>query len=679
MTEIRQVKATCVQVCGTLAALDSAWVTLPWLEYLGSDDGCGQVVGSASFRQIAGARTAVNSSKLRQVEESPGINTLAGRLLRVLEEDTEGVVEIEGRKWSVFWHGRVIGRAPTPARDGEGNGWDVIEFTAMGIAGMLTQLPIRRGWALSGSSDATVVDPGTCLLFNADGSGFRSTATHLVNGQAVYVHDVNDIAAGYRWTARQILELVLAGAGQPEDFNGAITGWPWYLNDPDGCLAYYPETIDLHGRTLFDALTLLAGERRGMTWRAVVLPGADFVTIQVRSASPVAITVGAFTLPASSETIALDYTDDAFVEPPRFAFDYSNMADEIVVLCGHSWIGLTIEYGVDLSDGWSPSSQDDWAVRPELSYVADVYRRFVINADYNGKNSEADNGLADQRLYAFDAAYGQGGYVGDTTFTDAAQRVLPARALVAERTLPCGVGFTTYRLGARQEPVIVLKVEDVAGSESEEEPTFSYIDATGALGWGVMIETDPPAVRIEDGSLGLDINGFIYGAPDSGNRMLVTLGLRELLPMTVSWVRPRAQWPCSVPRVKTVPVPTLERWMVLEGTVMGVNEDGTLKKTTEDVVVRDDLPSAQGILALLRAWFAVPDGSVTIVDQGRIDRRAATRPGVLVTTVTTGSGTETINWIITRRAYRQVIRKGLPQFDTVLTIQRVLLPIEAVL
>jgi hypothetical protein len=288
--------------------------------------------------------------------------------------------------------------------------------------------------------------------------------------------------------------------------------------------------------------------------------------------------------------------------------------------------------------------------------------------------------LADSRMTTFDSAYGQGGYVGTTVFTDATEFVLPARMIVAERTLPAGVGFTTDRLGARQEPVVVLQVRDSQIAEDPEaDPTYSYVDATGTLGWGVTIESDPLAVRLEDGNFGMDIKAFIEGAPDSGNRMLVTLGLRELTPMMVSWIRPRAQWPCSLPRVKTVSVPSLERWLVLEGTVMGVNDDLTLKKTTEDVVVRDDLPSAQGVLALMRSWFAEPGVSGTIVDRGRIDRRASTRPGTLITTNTTGSGVETINAVITRRAHRPVVRGGVPMFDTYLTIERVLLPVEAVL
>ena len=77
-----------------------------------------------------------------------------------------------------------------------------------------------------------------------------------------------------------------------------------------------------------------------------------------------------------------------------------------------------------------------------------------------------------------------------------------------------------------------------------------------------------------------------------------------------------------------------------------------------EVIARDDKPKMEAALALLVAGLSVPSISVSWTYRGELDIDSAWRPGRLLTTLTRGDGTKTINSLITRRSWSLVVEKG---------------------
>jgi hypothetical protein len=101
-------------------------------------------------------------------------------------------------------------------------------------------------------------------------------------------------------------------------------------------------------------------------------------------------------------------------------------------------------------------------------------------------------------------------------------------------------------------------------------------------------------------------------------------------------------------------LPGCEYWRVLNGTVTGVSS-GSLTTASSTQVIRDDRPTMQAALAFLRAYYGEPARALRWTDQGTIEHAygsGAAAPGALVTTATLGTGSTTINAVVTRRTWR---------------------------
>lgn len=657
------VEPTLCFVARGLPASDAGWTYHPWLEYMGSDEGAGHVVGSGAFRMTTGIRTAINQPRLQRVTETNNTGDIVGGLVRVIVRDDAGDIDFDGDTWSECFCGKIIGKAVAPRGGTDATNGSDYEYTAVGLGALLDQLPINRGFALA-ADGTTVADPGRCPRFNHLAEGDRSTSTVSLNGDSVYVHSLN--GSGNRWTARQVLELLLAAFARPvENSYGTPTGWEWSVSDPDGCLAYEVEDLDLHGMTVFQAVTVLCGPRRGLTFTVRAVGAA--CTILVRSGSATAISVGTFTLPASSVTMLFDVRDNRFIDQPVISYDYSTVYDIIEIIGAHPWVAITLDESV-LDDGWSGAQETVWDNDPTSTLVAQVFRRFELISTWNRASStDSAVGLRWLRPVETSASYGDNGVTGERSFQASTSQV-NADDLDADRMLPCSEGFSTLSVGPRHPPVVIIA-----------ETALSYtapgwIDAAGELKWSVEIEGRPIALRLDDGQSGAVIKDFYLSG-----KIAVTLGVREWLPLLVSWRRPQDQWPCSLPRIKSINLPQCEQWVVLDGTVKGVDNTGVPIVQSGDLVVRDDVPTMRQLLALYRVYFTEPNVSARITIRGSIDNAAARRPGTLVTTLTTGERTYTINAVVTRRRFVRVVRDGVAMFDTVYDTERIAPELEAIL
>lgn len=661
--EFVDVEATLCFVARGLPASDAGWIYHPWLEFMGGDQGAGNVVGSASFRMTAGVRTAINQAKFQRVTETNNVGDILGGLVRVLVRDDAGDVSYDGDTWLEAFCGKIIGKAVVPQGGSDSNNGSDYEYRAVGLGASLDQLPINRGFALA-SDGITVADPGRCPRFNHLAGGDRSAGTVTVNGAAVYVHNLS--GSGNRWTARQVMELILAVFARPvENSYGTPTGWEWSVSDPDGCLNYEVDDLDLHGMTVFQAITLLAGPRRGLTFTVRAVGAA--CTVLVRSGSATAISVGGFTLPASSVTMTFDVRDNRFIDQPVFTVDTSSVYDIIELIGACPWMAITVD-STQFDEGWTGAEQTVYGTNPTSTLVENVYRRFELQPGWN--RASAPNsavGLRWLRPVETSEAYGENGVTGARAYQATAGQVTAA-SLDADRMLPCSEGFSTLSIGPRHPPVVIVAQSALSYTDA------GWADACGELKWSLEIESRPIALRLNDGQSGADIQGYW-----TSGKIAVTLGIREWLPLLVSWRRPQEEWPCSVPRIKTVELPHCEQWVVLDGTVKGVDENGLPIRQSGNLVVRDDVPTMRQLLALYRAYFTEPNVSAEITIRGSIDAAAARRPGTMVTTLTTGEAVHQINAVVTRRRFVRVVRDGVPMFDTVYTTERIAPELEAIL
>jgi hypothetical protein len=83
-----------------------------------------------------------------------------------------------------------------------------------------------------------------------------------------------------------------------------------------------------------------------------------------------------------------------------------------------------------------------------------------------------------------------------------------------------------------------------------------------------------------------------------------------------------------------------------------------------DQVLRDDTDALLQVLGLAVVRFGYPVWTVSWTSRAILDISDATRPGRMLTSVTTGTGSTTIGDVITRRSWRRVVRDGVDCWDT---------------
>jgi hypothetical protein len=651
MARTRTIPRVIVQAGRTLSDNLSDWTTLEWLEFDAYDEGADQVIGWATFHAGYGRRTPHGTPTpqvvgLPQVLGVPAPEWLGGRLIRVLSESVGGDVVIDGVEYDLAWVGPIEEVIVLPDSSDEPTSGGLVQVTAVGVGAMLDQCTVRTGFVAGGGLEsAGGINPGFCPPFNALPGGDH---TVILGSDA---HEL--VSSADYWTARQVLDYVLV------DMGGSIA---WAISDPDDCLSYQVETLDVHGWTIFQVLVFLT-TRRGLTFH--LRPLGDFVTILIRSTSPTAISIDTFTLPASTVTATFDLRGDVWYSDPQLTYDSSSVYDVIEVEGARPLIGLTPSDA--WSEGWTAPTELAWDENPLASGTEDVHRRLLLKPSWDGANLGETNGLRTVLVTEESAAYGDGGYTGERTW-ESGDDPFPASSLSIEGFIPWSVSFGAELAGDRPAPIVVVP----SGDE-----TAPYIDATQTFGWGVQILEQPAALRLFDDANGGSMSNYID--LDEAVQPLVTIGIREAAPLRVSWRRHPDYWPRPSPRVKTVNVPGFEQWIVLAGTVTGVNDDGSLRTLSTQRTVRNDLPNMRALLVLLRAQYEEPSVRMSLVDRGIIDTSATYRPATLITAVHTGSTTLTPNGVISRRGVRRVTRRGVSSYDTHYLTEQKSFDIQAVL
>jgi hypothetical protein len=670
----RTIPTVLVQTADTLPALDAGWTTQRWVRAVSGSGGSSQALGEWTLVQDFGVVKPQNAAAFTSAGIAPDItraglvDDLVGVVVRLLKSDDDGLITVDGATYTAFWWGVIQAQSIepdlAPTRDTGGRA----TWLAVGIGTVLDGIHLDRGWLYQAAGVA--VDPGYLPPFNHQPGGDRSTSTVTINGLAVYVHQLGDSASVNEWTALDVLELLLAAAATPTLPGGTTSyGWTWSLIiDDAGCLDYVPEDLNLGGLTLLQAINEVVNTKRGLVWTLEV--SGSSVYIRVRSASPDAIAIGSFTLPAASTTATLDVTDDEvapWIADLVIEQDESSTYDGITARGAQPWTGLTLAYPDHLGKGWSASEETAHAGFPSLPLYETVYRRFTLSPTWD-ETGFAD-GLKNTPQVATSAAYGVNGLTGGRSATVAADRV-PGYVHTAERMVPCAEEFSASGIGPRQAPVVVVF-----------NGTNLYEDMS--LKWRVEIQNEPFAIVIDDGKHGLELKARLAAV---GAKLYVTVGMREHRPMAVSWQRSPAEFPRATPRLKVIQVQGCELWSVRAGTITGVDGDKvrgavgtTLTTVSPAISVRNDLARLEAVLALARSWFAVPGYRVRWTDRANLDISDTYAPGTLLTSVTLGDRTYGTYALITRRSWQLTTRDGVEMWDTVYETQRILPDLEVIL
>jgi hypothetical protein len=682
-----------VQVCSALPATDAGWTTYQQLICLEAQpEGVNNDPGEAIIHQMPGYGHLPGDPSIGHWDFAPTGGSFLGKYVRVLLEDAAGPITVGLLTYRQIFVGTFSDQESTP--DGSVLVWggDVV-WRCKGIAEVLDHLYIGRGYEISYGAPA-VVDPGYCPPFNAvaygtAGQGDRSSATHTVNGTAgIYVHQRG--TPGGVWTARNIVELLLAGFAKPLLPVVGAVGPSWTIDGQVAALAYVPDKISLHGKTVFEALNILISARRGLCWRAVVPSSAPYNTLKiyVDSASPAAYTAGGFTIPAAQEQVTLDTRDDPRVQGLAFHEDIVNCYDGIQVEGAHPLVSITLyvecltatthspfvngSYLGSLARGWptnGPEATWDPFVAQGAAYQA-MYRRYTIDSSWGGEQlDDTTVGLRSERETTTGASsagdkdkFGVGGYTGVRSFLVAGLSIVDPVSLKLETFVPVDQrGGIDLRKGLCA-PMVFMHYDGGIYEDLSER-------------FDVSIENDPPAVVLN--ASGADLADLMDQMNTATSRLLVTVGLRESAPLMVSWLSEQASWPRDIPRLLVRSLPWAEQWIQLKGTAYAVTSGGVLTKTTSTQTVLDDLPKLKDYLAILRVWYGQKATTVTWKRNGVIDTdigAGALRPGALLTTAHRGDMAVTCNAVITGRRY-VLTEEG---YGTVYTTARILPDIDIV-
>lgn len=645
---IRVTPGVIIQTASFLPQSDDGWNNAPWLIWEGGTEDVGATLGSAILQQDFGNRTSPNGSRFGYVPDPEMGETLAGQFVRILMQDDDGDIEINGDTYTAFWWG-VINDPDSQPDGAEENTAGTTRWNAVSIASVLDQIQIDHGLVLS--SDDNVSTIGYCPIFNGVPRGDRS-ADQFGGG---YVHDFTTfLGTGNYWLAFDVVTTLLVNFANPSIGPDYIpVGLNWVLSDPDNCLQYVVSELDLNGKTILQALNEIISEARGLTWWTTV--GSDGTcTITVQSTGTVSVVcptppVGpTYTYPAASQTATYDITGQGFLDAVRIRWDWSQVYDQIVIFGAHPWVGLTVDYSQNpvalkgASYGWTTGDESEWSP-PTGNVLASgteaVWRRFMFDPAWVGTNYQGGttSGLRNSLITADDSSlgntdiFGANGFTGERKFDPSDDGIPPSLMLKTERMLPCSMGFGDDRLNERQPPCVFIQLEDIWSDVSQQ--------------YGVEMQDGPPCVRIDDGANGVSNKATV----DNNLTILATIGVREIEPLKVSWCQDPAQRVNGSPRIKRIDMPQCEQWIVLKGTVTGASiPDGVLQTLSEDLIVRDDTVWLQAALALAIPWFTVPACLVQITDRGNLDISPTYRSGVVLTSLTRGDGDCAVNSVIHR-------------------------------
>jgi hypothetical protein len=671
-TSIRQIRPHLVQTSADF----STWTTQGMLHALNCSEGAGQVVGDCRIVRYLGTirepGATGNPTSATPVD-------LLGKWVRILIEDGAGPITVNTVRYSALWHGIL----ESDHRNDQGGGVGSQGLYGSGLITSLARGRLGHGWVEARGASSTVADfIFRVPAFNTPNVGGRSSSTYSIDGKTVYVFNQGN---GQQWTAKQILDNLLAshariyvpGSGA---FAGGIT---WALS-AGTLLDYTPDAVDFNGMTLLDAVNALINPVRGLTYRVTVSGTTATITVLSTAASAITVTSdgGNYTLAAATDTATPDLTG-IFIGDVAMTEDQSATYDLIYVIGARPWVACTLAYdpsngtteAKSLEAAWGSTEETTWSngAAPDSTTTA-VWRAFKVPATWDGRNYGGSTyGIRQSlELVSLDLT---GSRFYDSTID------FPPSVMELTIDLPSSPGATpTNPSGARVGAKIFYKP---SGASTWRTCTdASSYEPTPHLPRKLEVWQSPLNLSLGDTGRDQTDNKAAF----EGGIVLATVGVREPDPLVMSWQRATVNWPRTTPRVLYYQAPNCEQWAILSGTVTGIDGAGALitqadatntDASEKETFIRDDRPAMRSIMAFLIAYFSEPARALSWTDRSQVEYAygsGAAAPGTLVTSATLGTGSTTINAVVTRRAW-DLTEGG---YGTSYTTERTVPSIEAI-
>jgi hypothetical protein len=648
-TDTRTIKRHAVQTSSDF----STWTTQTAIRCNECSEGAGQVVGAASLIRFIG--TVREPGATGSPASQTPLTGLVGKWIRVLIEEVGGSVTISSVDYNPLWYGIIDAERIIDTGGGTGQQ----SWVCSGLAAHLARVGAMEAWcdAVDYTGAYSARPSLRVPTFNdKDSQGIRSGArTGTVDGATVQIFDgfgATAWNAATAWTAKEALEAILAANGRFRTPGGTtFTGGVSFALSAGTLLNWTLPTLDINGMSVLDAVNSIISPRRGLSWRMTV--SGAVATIEVRSISAADITVGSTTLAAATDTATPDLSG-LWIGGVELIEDQSATYDHIRVVGNRPWVVCSMSYDQAgppaevgaLQPAWTTTQQTAWGTAPD-STTDGVYRSFRIGLKWAGNVSEAAGASGLRQALTVTS----GDYTGARTFS--ATAFGPVSLVAFDSRLPCGEGWTTDKAGPRQEPLLVwMPAGGTAWYDLQGGPPSPWSMALQIDDFPASLHIGRPTRdAVNKGGSDQSTTNKVIGTT---GKILATVGVREPDPLVVSWTRASGSWPRTNPRTLTVQMPTAEQWVILNNTVKGISGTSLVKQSGESTI-RDDVPLMQSWLAFLRAYYGEPSRSLTWTNAGAIEHAygsGASAPAALVTTATLGTGSTTVNAVVTRRTWR---------------------------
>lgn len=598
----------------------STWVELPSVRCNQCRSGINAQMGSAQFTEEYGRLRAPGTSGIIDVA-APTL--LRGKRINV--QIWDGV-----SAWADLWSGIVTAETRTDNGPRMGS----VQWHALGMKYLLAGFKCINGFELDGLP-AITDRVGYLPKFNSLPGGDRTAAKHTVGGVNIYIHNRADQVA--KWTAHNAIEHILKT--QTGYYDMATSTWlygtTWVLSDTESALAYELPETDVNGRTVADAIQEIMPASRGLTWRVGYNSATDTATLVIGTSVKAVVVGGTYTLPQAPDQISLDFTGRN-VADVVISWSEEQRADIIEVIGARPWTSMSLNFKPATASvsaieaGWETTDETDFD--NDLANADNAWSLFVARGAWKGtQRGSTTVGMANVLAVSGtgDTTHGDGGLTGARSYDNAIDAP-DGRTIGIERDLPTVVGFKTDIVGDKQLPVVLCyngsSWVDLSSTKSDSED------------WQIRISEMP--LRIKIGSNRSDQTLLKTMIDTATPEIVATVGVRESIPLRISWRRPVAQWARTDPRVVTAHVPDCELWTTLPGTVTGLDAAGAPEATATTDTMRDDRPRMRGILALLRSLHENPIRALSWTAVGATV--TAIQPGAVIVEMVTDQGTEAI-------------------------------------
>lgn len=635
---------------GTWPSTHGGWTTLTGWVVDDFSRGASQNTGSATLTYAYGRVKPADGTVTTRTRPAD----YGGQHLRLLKENPAGTVTVSGVTYSETWWGRVlkVNDRPDGGKTIDGGTMTIL---AGGVGAMLDAIAITEGREVD-CIGTNAFDPGDQPAFNEDALGDRSAATKTINGSVVYV-SARWRTDSAKWTASQVLHYLLS-------LHADVGGLKFDLAGQETALDYEVRDLRVDGKTLWQVICEIISPRRGLAFQTVCILNQCF--LHVRSTSVSAVTVGTFTLPACSSVSDLTYDDQVWIGDLDVVTDHAGVADEIHVVGERPEVTLTLNITPSnngaLIKGWSSADETSWATGDQDGMdLGHVFRNFTIDPTWYGNTwGSSAAGLRNNRATATSASYGTLGYTGDRSYSGIV--LAPnARALEAEAKISAGVSMVATAGTADAEAVVVL---DWGSGAS---PRYENVSDEISL----RVDKNPPGIWLGSGSTDAEkIKGWL----DAGATILVTIAMREVHPLRVSWRRDATR-PTDLTRKVQLRTTCGER-IVAAGAVLGASADGASLITQSALLdVSSDLSAMRALLALMRTHNQEPHRTVRFTERCAISDDW--EPAYMIGNVHTAGGNIAVNATITDVTYRRHAETGT--WDTIVSTERIPPSLEAFL